>query len=95
MKTSHGKKITGRNVARDPKDRKVREKDERARGDHPLALPLLTVVDQDFEEKVPEGTAGLPVVVPGSQGPRPPGEITLVSSLMSKVISQEGSIRTS
>ena len=48
-----GKKIFGRSVARDPRDRKVREEERRARGDHPLALPHLTVADLDSEEKVP------------------------------------------
>ena len=90
-----GKKIFGRSVARDPKDRKVREKERRARGDHPLALPHLTVADLDSEEKVPKGLTAETVEAPGSQGPRPADAHITVSLLTSKAISQAGCTRTS
>ena len=81
MMTDHGTKTTGRSVARDPKERKVKEKGRKA---SVADLPHLTVADQDSEAKE-EGPRGQAVEVLGSQGPRPPDACTMVSLLTSRV----------
>ena len=80
----NGKKIIGRSVARDPKE-KGKEK-ARARGNHhPLVLTLLPDSDQDSEAKVPSQEVSQQVEARDFQGLRLADEPTMVSLVVNKI----------
>ena len=89
----NGKKIIGRSVARDPKEKG--EEKERARGNHPLVPSLLPVSDLDSEAEVPVREASQQVEARDFQGLRLADvALTSVSLALIKEIIQAKCTRT-